>query len=82
MLTPAQLRAARALLGWSQDDLAEKCGGIRHLSTVKRFESGKSDPKQSTLLAWRKALSKAGVVFIDPDDTHGPGVMLRQAKSD
>jgi hypothetical protein len=56
--------------------------GVRHLSTIKRFESGKSDPKQSTLLAWRRALSKAGVVFIDPDGTHGPGVMLRQAKQD
>jgi hypothetical protein len=30
----------------------------------------------------RLALSKAGVVFIDLDDTHGPGVRLRQAKSD
>jgi transcriptional regulator with XRE-family HTH domain len=82
MLTPAQLRAARALLGWSQDALAEKCGGVRHLSTIKRFESGRSDPKQSTLLAWRRALSKAGVVFIDPDGTHGPGVMLRHGKHD
>jgi predicted transcriptional regulator len=61
MLTPAQLRAARALLGWSQEDLARELGGERHLSTIKRFESGKSDPKQSTLLAWRRALSKAGV---------------------
>jgi hypothetical protein len=29
-----------------------------------------------------RALAKAGVVIIDPDDTHGPGVMLRQAKRD
>lgn len=81
MLTPAQLRAARALLDWSQEDLARELGGERHLSTIKRFESGKSDPKQSTLLAWRRALSKAGVVFIDAEGGNGPGVKLRTADS-
>jgi transcriptional regulator with XRE-family HTH domain len=78
MLTPAQLRAARALLGWSQEMLAAELGGERHLSTIKRFESGKSDPKQSTLIAWRNVLSRAGVEFIDGTRTHGPGVMLRE----
>jgi ribosome-binding protein aMBF1 (putative translation factor) len=77
MLTPAQLRAARALLGWSQAELVERCGGIGQLATIKRFETGKSDPKQSTLIAWRRALSKAGVEFIDGDDQRGPGVRLR-----
>jgi transcriptional regulator with XRE-family HTH domain len=77
MLTPAQLRAARALLGWSQEDLADRCGGAATSATIKRFETGKSDPKQSTLIAWRRALSKAGVVFIDSDE-QGPGVRLRE----
>jgi transcriptional regulator with XRE-family HTH domain len=78
MLTPAQLRAARALLRWSQQTLASKCGGTPDLATLKRFEAEKSDPKQSTLLVWRKVLSKAGVVFIDPTETEGPGVRLRE----
>jgi transcriptional regulator with XRE-family HTH domain len=78
MLTPAQLRAARALLGWSQDYLARTCGGEPDLSTLKRFEAGKSDPKQSTLLVWKRVLSKAGVRFIDGDEKEGPGVRLRE----
>jgi hypothetical protein len=34
----------------------------------------------STLHKWRRALEAAGVMFIDPDDEHGPGVRLRGAK--
>ena len=79
MLTPAQMRAARALLGWSQADLAGKCGGVGGLATIKRYEAGKSDAKGSTLLAWRRALSRAGVEFIDDGaDGKGPGVRLME----
>jgi transcriptional regulator with XRE-family HTH domain len=81
MLTPAQLRAARALLGWSQDILAKKCGGEPDLSTLKRFEAGKSDPKQSTLLAWKRALARAGVEFTDGGKDHGPGVRFRDPQN-
>ena len=77
MLTPAQLRAARALVGWSRDKLADASGVISN--TVRNFENGASDPKQSTLLAWRRALSKAGVEFIDDgSDGKGAGVRLRE----
>ena len=76
MLTPAQLRAARALVGWSREKLAEASGVIAN--TIRNFENGVSDPKQSTLLAWRRALSKAGVEFIDDgSDGKGPGVRLK-----
>lgn len=75
---PQQLAAARALVKWSQKDLAERCGGVCHLNTIKRYESGRSDAKGSTLLAWRRALSRAGVTFIDGSDTEGPGVRLRE----
>jgi transcriptional regulator with XRE-family HTH domain len=75
-MTPAQLRAARGLLGWSRDDLAEASGVFSN--TIRNFENGASDPKQSTLLAWRRALSRAGVVFIDGDEHQGPGVRLRE----
>lgn len=82
MLTPAQLRAARALLDWSRQDLATKSGTAAE--TVQGFESRGSDPKLSTLNRWRRALEVAGVVFIDPNpmggDEHGPGVRLRGAK--
>lgn len=78
MLTPAQLRAARAILGMSQEAFAKRCGGAVDLSTLKRYEAGKSDPKQSTLLVWERALRKAGVVLIDGTETEGPGVRLRE----
>jgi transcriptional regulator with XRE-family HTH domain len=83
MLTPAQLRAARALLGWSRQDLANKSGTAAE--TVQGFESRGSDPKLSTLNKWHRALELAGVVFIDPNpmggDELGPGVRLRGAKA-
>jgi transcriptional regulator with XRE-family HTH domain len=78
MMTPGQLRAARGLIGWTQKRLAE-AAGVYPL-TVKNFERGGSDPKRSTLIAIEKALRKAGVVLIDADDTHGPGVRLRDPR--
>lgn len=76
MLDPSQLRAARALLNWSRQDLADASGTARE--TVQGFESRGSNPKRTTLLAWERALRKAGVIFIDGDDQHGPGVKLRE----
>lgn len=76
MLTPMQLRAARALVGWSREALAEK-SGVPAITT-KQFETGSTDPRLSTLLKWRQALEAAGVLFIDPDDEAGAGVRLRK----
>ena len=72
MLTPEQLRAARALVGWSRDDLADKSDVSPN--TVWSFEQRRSDPKLSTLNKWQRALEVAGVEFIDEDDNKGPGV--------
>jgi predicted transcriptional regulator len=76
VLTPKQLRAARALVGWSRDALAKK-SGVPAITT-KQFENGDTDPRLSTLHKWRRALEAAGVMFIDPDDQHGSGVRLRK----
>jgi transcriptional regulator with XRE-family HTH domain len=76
MLDPAQLRAARALLKWSRQDLADRSGTGRE--TVQDFESRGSNPKRGTMLAWERALKKAGVEFIDGDEAKGPGVRLRE----
>jgi transcriptional regulator with XRE-family HTH domain len=75
MLTPSQLRAARALVGWTRDDLAEASDVFAN--TIKNFEGGTSDPKLSTLHKWRRALEAVGVEFIDPADGKGPGVRLK-----
>jgi transcriptional regulator with XRE-family HTH domain len=78
MLTPAQLRAARALVGWSRERLGEEAGVAAE--TVKRFEFWGSNPKLGTVNKWRRALEAAGVDFIDTDAKSfegGPGVRLR-----
>ncbi|MGJ8530447.1 helix-turn-helix domain-containing protein, partial [Maritalea sp.] len=47
MTTPEQLRAARALLGLSQDDIANKIGSSS--KTVRRAESGPKQVSESTV---------------------------------
>ena len=73
MTVPAQIRAARALLGWTQADLAAKA----NISTnaINSIERGKADPKLSTVNAIRKALETGGVEFTDGDR---PGVRMRE----
>jgi transcriptional regulator with XRE-family HTH domain len=73
-LDPAQVRAARALLDWTQPDLA-KAAHIA-LATVKRFERGLRTPIPNNLAAIRLALESAGVKFIDRGKSGGPGVRL------
>jgi transcriptional regulator with XRE-family HTH domain len=78
MFTPLQLRAARVFAGWSREDLAEASGTATE--TVQGFEARGSDPKRSTLIAWRNALAKAGVEFTEETDEHGAGVRLRKRR--
>ena len=78
MITPRQIRAARALLSWSQQQLADKA--IVSLNAVTRLEAGKVDSRVSTVVAIQKALIKAGIEFL-PSDTRGEGVRLRNPKS-
>lgn len=74
MLKPAQSRAARALLNWSQPQLAEASG--TGVSTIRDFETGKRTPIANNLSAIRAALEAAGVIFIEQNG-NGPGVRLR-----
>jgi len=75
MVSNRQIKAARALLGWSQGDLASKSGVSP--STIASFESseGRADAAQKIV----GALEAAGVEFI-PEDGDGAGVRLRKAK--
>lgn len=77
MITPAQIRAARALIGWKQTDLAS-ASGVSEMS-IKNIERGATDPRVSTLQALQEALEGAGVVFLDNGHmvAGGPGVRLR-----
>ena len=76
MITAEQIRAARSLLRWSAQDLANISGiGFR---TIQRFESEHGVPgsRSRNLVAIRKVLEDAGVVFIDQNGG-GPGVRLK-----
>ncbi len=75
-LTPAQCRAARGLIDWTQEDLAEAAGVSR--STVRDFEKGRHDLNRVSAAQIRGALEAAGVILI-PADALGPGVRLRRA---
>ena len=80
MLQAAQIRAARALLGWKQDDLAKaaKIG----IATIRRIE-GQEGPMMgyvSTLMRIQSAFEEAGIRFLDNDAEGGIGVRLRKQK--
>ena len=74
-MTPAQCRAARALIEFSQGELASKA--IVGESTVRNFEAGRSVPVANNLDAIQRVLEAAGVEFID-ENGGGAGVRMRK----
>lgn len=72
-----QLKAARALLAWSQADLA-KASAISE-PTIKRLEAtdGELGGRPGTAEAIVTALESAGVIFVSQNG-EGPGVRLRK----
>lgn len=60
---PEQIRAARSLLGWSQNDLATKAGVA--VSTVADFERGQRNPVPNNASAIQNALESGGVKFTE-----------------
>jgi transcriptional regulator with XRE-family HTH domain len=73
-----QIKAARALLGWSQDDLAN--AAEISVPTIKRLEAldGPLGGRDQTAEKIVGAIVSAGVEFID-ENGGGPGVRLRKA---
>lgn len=75
-LTAAHMKAARALLDWSQDDLAGKCGLAT--STIKRLENGGlSKASVENIDKVSDALAAAGIEFFNGGE---PGVRLRRER--
>ena len=62
-LLAAQVRAARALLGWSQGYLADGCKVSR--STIAELEAAKRKPHDATLFVILSELSNAGIEFTE-----------------
>ncbi|WP_108819343.1 helix-turn-helix domain-containing protein [Pseudovibrio sp. Alg231-02] len=72
-ITPAQCRAGRALIGWSQGDLEEKSKVAK--KTIADFERDVRNPYARTLADLQSAMESAGVAFI-PENGGGAGVRL------
>jgi transcriptional regulator with XRE-family HTH domain len=77
LITGRQLKAARALVGWEQTDLAKRPGVA--ISTVRRMESfeGEIGARTGTLSLVQRTLEKAGIEFLN---SGSPGVRLRPKK--
>ncbi|MBZ9891525.1 MULTISPECIES: helix-turn-helix transcriptional regulator [unclassified Mesorhizobium] len=69
----AQCRAARALLKWTQEDLATRSGASA--VTIRNFENDRSVPQTGTRYLLQKTLENAGIEFI-PENGGGVGVRL------
>lgn len=78
MITARQIRAARALIGWTQRELATSAG--LSLAVVNNCEREATDVRSSTLRRMQEALESAGIEFLgdrqnSPDG--GLGVRIR-----
>jgi transcriptional regulator with XRE-family HTH domain len=80
MLQVAQIRAARALLGWRQEDIAE--AAKISVATIRRIESQVEllTGNVSTMLKIQAAFEQAGIQFIDEDEMGGFGLRLAKKK--
>jgi hypothetical protein len=74
VIVPAQIRAGRALLGWSQEQLAEEAE--LGLTTIRDAESERRAADSGAVAAIRRALWNCGVVFVPGRAGEGPGVRL------
>jgi transcriptional regulator with XRE-family HTH domain len=73
VISGGQIRAARGLLGWSQERLCAAAGVSKR--ALGRLESGAGDTRRSTIVSVQGALERAGVEFLASGEK-GPGVRL------
>lgn len=78
-LSRAQCRAARGLLDWSQQNLAD--AAQVNVRTLQDFEAGRRTPHHHTLAAIRRAMEEAGIDFV-PVNGGGLGVRFREPNED
>ncbi|RJT28143.1 XRE family transcriptional regulator [Mesorhizobium waimense] len=79
MISAAQCRAARALLDWSQDELAQNAQVAR--ATIADFERNVRQPMRNNLISMVSSLEAAGMAFIaETEDGAGVGVKFRKVE--
>ncbi len=78
MITPGEIRAARAILGWTRHELADRA--VVSLNSVVRLERSLVDSRSSTVAAVRLALEKAGIQFLSVTDGT-EGIRLHQRRT-
>jgi transcriptional regulator with XRE-family HTH domain len=61
-ISPAQLRAARVWLSWTQDELSERTGVSKR--SIARYELGRTAAYDSTLETLRSAFEQEGIRFL------------------
>ena len=61
----AKLRIARAAVGWSQTDLANRIGLSQR--AVHKLEQGETEPRRATVLAVEDVLTEAGIAFAETE---------------
>ena len=66
-MQPEQCRAARAWLGWTQEELARK--SAVGLSTIKDFEMAKRQPLAAIRMQLQRTFEEAGVEFLESSIT-------------
>jgi ribosome-binding protein aMBF1 (putative translation factor) len=79
MITPRQVRAARALLGWTQEMLADKA--LVALTALKRLESDRLGVRDETRDAVRRALEANGITFVSSGQAEGVMIVRSEESS-
>ena len=64
-ISPGQCRAARALLSWTQETLANKVGVA--LKTIRDFENERRKPLKIIRASIQQAFAESGIEFLDED---------------
>lgn len=80
IITGPQVRAARALIEWPREKVAQRAGVS--LNALTAFERGKIDPGEESRRALQAALEQGGAVFIDENGDEGLGVRLKWTRKD
>ena len=74
LITPLQIRAGRAILNWSQEELAKKAEV--GLSTLRDYENERRSGEVGATKAIITTLENNGILFLPSEGDFGPGVRV------